>query len=63
MVVIRRMAARTGIRGIGVIAVVAGRTIIGNGDVSARERIIIIVVGKSSRRPTGGSGMARSAVG
>lgn len=60
--VIRCMAASAGIWGIGVIAVVAGCTIIGNWDVSASKRIIIIVVGKSSRRPTGGRDMARSAI-
>ena len=57
------MAACTGVRCIGVIAVVAGRTIIGYGDVSARERIVIIVIDKGGWRPTGGSGMARSTIG
>lgn len=49
-VVIGLMAAHTGIRGIGIIPVVAGFTIVGNWDMGTRERINRAVV-KRSRHP------------
>ena len=51
LVVIRRMATGTGIRRIGVIAVVTGIAIIGNGCVRSGQRIKTIVV-ECRRRPS-----------
>ncbi len=50
LVVIRRMAARTGVRGIGVIAVVAGDTVIRDRHVRSSEGIDCLVI-KRRRRP------------
>ena len=62
LVEISGMATGTGVRGIVVIAVVAGGTVVGNSCVRTVQRIIIVVVGKRSRRPAGSSGMARSTI-
>ena len=47
---IRRVAARTGVGGIGIVTVVAGVAVIGYGEVRAREGVDLTVV-ESSRRP------------
>ena len=61
-VVVGQVATHTSIGRIVVITVVTGRAIIGNGRVRAIERIVIIVVGKSRRRPAGLGGMATRTV-
>ncbi len=60
--IIGLVTACTGVGRIGVIAVVARRTVIGDGGMSPVERVIIMVNGKSSRRPARGRGMARCAI-
>lgn len=62
LVIVRRVAARTGVRRIIVVAVVAGRTVVGDSRMCAVQRVIIIVDGKNSRRPAGGR-MAGCAIG
>ena len=57
-IIIFGMAPKTGIRCIGVVAVMAFRTIVGDQRMSAIERIIIIVYGEGCRHPVRGGGMA-----
>ena len=61
LVVIGRVAARTGVGGVAVIAVVTGRTIVGNGGMRPGQRIVVVVNGKSGRFPAGG-GVATRAI-
>ena len=61
-VIIRLMAAHTGIGCIVVITVVTGRAVIGNGRVRAIERIVIVMAGKSRRRPADSRRMATRTV-
>lgn len=56
------VASCAGIGRIGVIAVVTCRTIVGNGSMRAIKWVIIVVNRKSSRRPTRGGRMTRSAI-
>ena len=60
--IICRMAAEAGVRGIVVIAVVAGGTVVGNGCVRTIKRIIVVVDGESRRHPIRRGGMTRSAI-
>ena len=62
LVEIGQVAAYTSVRGIAVVAVVAGGTVIGNGRVRTIERIVVVVVGKSCRRPAGLGGVAARTV-
>ena len=61
-IVIIQVAAGTGIRRIVVIAIVAGRTVVGDGSVSAIQLIIIIVNLESCGLPTWLSGVATCTV-
>ena len=61
-IVIIQVAAGTGIRRIVVIAIVAGRTVVGDGSVSAIQLIIIIVNLESCGLPSGLSGVATCTV-
>lgn len=61
-VVITCMAAKAGIRGIVVVAVVAFGTIVGNQCMGPAQHIIVVMNGKSSRHPVGCSSMAHVAV-
>lgn len=54
LVIIRCMATRAGIWRVGVIALVAGSAIIGNGRMRAVKRVIIVVDRKRGRRPAAG---------
>ena len=60
LIVIADMAARTGIRGVSIIAVVADITIIRNGGMGSRERIKTVVV--EGRRNPGRFAVAGGAV-
>jgi len=63
VVVLGQMASHASVGRVVVIAVVTGRAVVGNGSVRAVERVEIIVVGKSRRRPAGLGGMATRTVG
>ena len=52
------MAPETGIRRIGIIAVMAGCTFVGNGQVRPFNPVIIVMDGKGCRFPVGLGGMA-----
>ena len=62
-IVFRRVAAKTGIGCIVIIAVMAGSAVVGYGCMCAIERIIVVVNGECSRRQVRGSGMAHRAIG
>ena len=51
LVVVRLVASGTGVRRVVVVAIVAGRAVIGNGRVRAVEWVIIVVDGEFSRHP------------
>lgn len=56
------MATKTSIRGIVVIPVVAGSTLIGNQSMCPIQRIIIIVDRECCRRPAGSCGVTHGTV-
>jgi hypothetical protein len=62
LVVVVCVAAETRIRGVIVVAVVAGRTIVGDGGVRPIQHIVIAVDGEGSRVPFGLGGVARCAI-
>ena len=61
-IVVSQVAANTGVGCIVVIAVVTGSTVVGNSRVRPVERIVIVVIGKRSRRPARLGRMATGAV-
>ena len=62
LVVVRLVASGTGVRCVVVVAIVAGRTVVGDGGVSPVQRIIIIVDGEGGRGPSGIGGMAAGTI-
>ena len=62
LVEISQVTAYTCVGRVVVVAVVAGSAVIGNGRVRAVEGIVVVVVGKSRRRPAGLGGVAARTV-
>ena len=63
LIIVVDMAAETGGRRIVVIAVVAGRAVVGNCCMSPLQYVKIVMVGHRSRHPFRGRGMAGSTIG
>ena len=61
--VVLGMATETGIRRIVVVSIMASGAVIGDGRVCPVQRIVIIVIGKSSGHPIGFGSMAAGTIG